>query len=74
MKLKTQQMTIKSEEQLDLNQQAFAQEFGDEVGKRLRANRCPRCDGQLARIADHESDSRYCQTCRMTVIDVENRS
>jgi len=59
----------KSEEQLDLNSQAYAQEFGEEVGKRLRANRCPRCDGQLARIADHESDSLYCRTCRMTVIN-----
>jgi uncharacterized protein with PIN domain len=64
-------MTTKSdssEEQLDLNQQAYDQEFGEEVGKRLRANRCPRCDGQLTRTTNHESDTRYCQACRMTII------
>lgn len=60
---------IKGEEQLDLNPQPLVEEFSDEVGKRLKANRCPRCDGDLARITDHGSSRRYCNKCRMTVID-----
>lgn len=70
-------MTIKSEEQLDLNPQPYERgsvesELSDAVGERLRNNRCPRCDGDLARITDHGSERRYCNQCRMTIIDVES--
>lgn len=76
---KTGNKTVnKTEEQLDLNPQpleaAFAafvdsERISDAVGERLRNNRCPRCDGNLSRITDHEAVKRYCNQCRMTVID-----
>ena len=61
-----------SEEQLDLNPQPY-DVTGDEIGKRLRNNQCPRCMGDLARITEHGSERRYCMKCRMTVIDIDGQ-
>ena len=66
-------MTIKSEEQLDLNPQPLENELSDAVGERLRNNQCPRCMGDLTRITDHGSTKRYCVQCRMTVIDIDGQ-
>jgi len=71
MKTMTKSEKLRAEEQLDLNPQPADPSIGYAVGERLRNNRCPRCDGDLSRITDHDGDRRYCHSCRMTVMDAK---